>query len=267
MTGSAANPVVLDPFRTIIEVGWNFVTHIAVKVSVGLDNLGGHTSTHLDVPNYEDITTTIPDADWGVIWTIVPADYLEELLFIGSDVYESRYLQLFGKDIHTASAWKKDSALPEGGSWIGLDEEDYTYTGLPDMEATGSVDIQSITNGPPSFTPSPLAGWEEEPGGTGGGMHIPGDETKIFDQVPNPSFRLLYNAIWTDGPYWARGPGSSKGYGGYLGNVETSVINKVFSDATFTITYKNQHYRPVATYFVPGANEPDLWVLLKKQTS
>lgn len=266
MPGTAANPVVLDPFRTIIEVGWNFVTHIAIKVSAGIDDLGGHTSTHLDVPNYEDITTTIPDADWGTIWRIVPADYIAELLFVGSDTFESRYLQLAGKDIHTASAWKKDSALPEGGSWIGLSEEDYTYSGLPDMEASGSVDIQSLTN-TEAYTPFPQAGWQDEPGGTGGGMHIPGDETKIFDMVPNPTLRFYTNAIWTDGPYWARGPGSSKGYGGYTGHVETDIINKVFSDALLTVTYKNQHYRPVATYFVPDPAEPDLWVLLKKQTS
>ncbi|WP_018516493.1 hypothetical protein [Rhizobium leguminosarum] len=264
MPGSVGNPVVLDPFRTIIEVGWNFVTHIAVKVVVVVDNLGGHTSVPLDVPNYEDITVTIPDADWDVTWLIVPADYAAHLLFVGSDVYQSNYQQLFGKDIQTASAWKKNSSSPAGGSWIALDADDYTYTGLPDMEATGPVNIQALVNSP-AYTPYPDVGWQDEPGGTGDGMHIPGDDTKIFDQVPNPSWRFYLNAIWSEGPYWARGPGSSKGYGGYTSHFETDIINKVFSDATFTITHKGQNYRPVASYFVPG--EPDLWVLLKKQTS
>jgi hypothetical protein len=112
MPGSAANPVVLDPFRTIIEVGWG-ARFIALEISYRADK-GWYDSISCSPPEH----------------LITPDDHLST----GLHSYSGTYLSTLGVPIESPTTEQKiqNAYVWKGGEWQSLEWGDYGAT-MPDL--------------------------------------------------------------------------------------------------------------------------------------
>jgi hypothetical protein len=72
MPGSAANPVVLDPFRTIVEVGWNPATHVAFPIDYRATLYYTYSADPCDPPEFSE-------SSGPAHWT----EYLTQIVYSG----------------------------------------------------------------------------------------------------------------------------------------------------------------------------------------
>lgn len=255
MPGSAASPVVLDPFRTITEVGWNVVTHIAISVTAGQDFQDGTVAVPLPPDPGLGSRPVIPEADWYNTWRIVPADYANDVQFVGTYTHSLDYGS--GPQPQSAYIWRKFDA-----QWWQVSPSGVAQ--LPDITASGSYDAQTeLTN--PSYGFPPQGKWQMSPGGEGDGKHVPGEPSLLFASDTAPVWKYALNAIWTESPYWASGPSFSVGFGGYTAAQEKVLIDKVLPAGNVIARYKGQAFRGCATALqVLGGGSEVLWILCKR---
>ncbi|MDK1386387.1 hypothetical protein QN224_13305 [Sinorhizobium sp. 8-89] len=245
MPGSADNPVVLDPFRTIIEVGWNSVTHLAFYVEVGRDF---ENNSFADRPPIPADPPDIPPGDWGTTWitnVYNGGTLTESVLYIGSGGPHAPHIY------RSSSGWQSAGAVPIDG-------------GLPpftDSVTYGALD--HLWN--PFFGPLFEDLWKMTPGGSGAGLTVPGEPDITFDSNTSPHAFINHNAIYTGAPYWGEGPGSSFDFGAYTAAQETAIIDLPYPAGDIVARYSGRAFRGCSTAFHdPGSGPKRLWILCER---
>ncbi|MGR9317279.1 hypothetical protein ACU8LZ_12610 [Rhizobium leguminosarum] len=251
MPGSAGNPVVLDPFRTIIEVGWDNVTHVAfyIEASPGFED----DSSQAYPPIPEDLPI-IPDGDWDTTWSQVHNN-------IGTLTQSVGYIGSGGP--HAPSVYRTNAG------WQAVDASDIPIDGgLPAFS-------QSETYGVLDHFWNVFFGnlyddfWKTTAGGSGGGLTVPGEPGIAFDSDTSPHAYLNHNALYSEAPYWAMGPGSAIAFGAYSAAQETVIIDKAYPAGDILLRYKTRAFRACATAFHdPGGSlAKRLWILFQRSPS
>jgi len=249
MPGSADNPVILDPFRTIIEVGWNNATHVAFYIEAAPGFVNDSSQAYPPIP--EDLPV-IPTGDWATIWKQVINNIgtlTQSVGYVGSGGPHGPYVY-------------------RANEWHAVDVSDIPIDGgLPDFS-------QSVTYGVLDHFWNEFFGdlyedfWKMTSGGSGGGLAIPGDPSITFDSDTSPHAYLNHNALYTETPYWAEGPGSSIDFGAYSAAHETVIIDQAYPAGDIVVRYKTRAYRACATAFQdPGAGTKRLWILCQRSPS
>lgn len=235
--GSAQRPVVLDPFRTIVEVGWG-AKYLAIRVGLELDIEKGTYEVGGGGPPFEDpwthdyvdsIGIEIPDNGVGGAWIGGKGGWTT----IGTDTIGTTGLP--SPDSITLGYWEWNAALG-----FGLRPPFHKF-------AAGGA------GAPPDLPASPI--------GT------------PFSGGLDPTLKIMGQQI-ADGPFDVPfAPGSLPGKWGKaaatgvpLSPTITEIDSLPFDVSGLVATYQEKTYVPIATsVFVAGNGSGDLYVLLEKQ--
>ncbi len=248
MPGSAGDPVRLDPFRRIVEVGWGAMTHLAFSIAIDV--------------NYSRDAVFDPPPDPG----------LGNRPVITAEQYVSGWAQQFFTAGSETYDFQKSATSPvevrafRSGRWVAISAASMVIDGgLPPFSHTSTSDIVSVfTNDYFPLHSSPHGLWTLTPGGAGGGLHVPGRPDKPFAYGTSPKVYMEYNAIRTEGDYWASTPGLGVQFGSMSAHQVTPIIDKVYPVSGMLVRYRGKAFRGVATAV---ANADDLWILCERSAA
>lgn len=252
MPGSAANPVVLDPFRTIVEVGWNSITHLAFYIEAGPNF---QNDSFDDRPPIPGSRPTIPDADWGTTWSLITNN-------AGTLTQSIQYINSGGP--YTPHLYRSASGWSEvGAGTVAIDG------GMPPFSDSVTYGVLDHFNNP-HFGAIFQDFWMMTPGGEGAGLTVPDQPSIAFDSDTAPRAYIDNNAVYTESPYWAdRQTGVAIGFGAYSEAQETVIIDKTYPATGMIARQDGRAFRAVATALhIPGGpTAKRLWILLARSPS
>jgi len=246
MPGSAANPVVLDPFRTIIEVGWG-ARFMALEISYRADK-------EFDNP----VSCSPPEHE------VTPEDNLSG----GLHRYYGTYLSSLGVPIETPTTEQKilNAYLWKGGGWQSLAWGDYGAT-MPDLPGSMEEVFAPFTyhdggTEDPFYLPAP--GTTMTPPDPD--LPVPGYTDLRFDENAastvdidkmielTGSIMCCYHALSPDVTFRARS---------YTPGAFLPTLSLFFPMDGVSATYLGKTYNPVASKLLPDAGSRVI-ILLEK---
>ncbi|KEC73138.1 hypothetical protein RLPCCGM1_c1254 [Rhizobium leguminosarum bv. phaseoli CCGM1] len=272
MPGTVDNPVILDPFRTIIEVGWPSEKYIAVWLSL--------------VINSPDIT-----------WTPGPG-IPEEMPFLSEEEWLNTWHDFSGSDQPSAEThayeWSainpiNDPSVSRTGAssdWNAIELSELSDIAYPPLSGLSWARANQKAAGgrfsdglgqigvPPANPPQGLNGVS---GGSYGDVMLPLPVHPVlgelsFDQSAAPSVVHSDNCVAVEDPQWKlvdEGPLPSIEYGANAAGDLHYYLNTTLSVSSMTLTYKTRTYKAVATKIIPdelsSSTFPSFWVLLERQ--
>ncbi|TCN30351.1 hypothetical protein [Sinorhizobium americanum] len=156
MAGSESNPVVLDPFRTIVEVGWNLV------------------------PEYIEIIVPIEATSTGDGQNACPAEYPDQFPYGDALSLTSTYLVSYLVDNVIEAG--KPYALSAMGYWRHKSESLTVDSGDNPVTITGVPEGPFIDVSPDAWTHT----YAGEGGSSGHGVRIAGLEASEYEDPDYP---------------------------------------------------------------------------------
>jgi hypothetical protein len=239
MAGTEANPVRLDPWQNIVEVGWNTITHVAFYVTGSADVTPGPGDSpppdpglgnrlELTAEEY-DMWANDPDGGYSVSWDYASGDPQGESIF------------------------------RRNGDWESADLEEWEQCALP---AFGG----GATAGPYQFTGSFDVFWDVPGGGGANDKNVPGQPGIPFDGSTSPMLVGESSHVFSGDPEWVEtfDPLQHK-YAAPFADGPADVFRATFSADGIVIIYKNKAYRAIATAdHEPTPNNRRLWVLCER---
>jgi len=263
MAGSVANPVSLDPFRTITEVHWNNATHICFYIMVTRDT--STTVTTFDPP---------PDPGFGLRHELPYEEYTYYYIDIRTDVYTpvAGYVSTTISYGYDGGAVINSPFTYRSGSWSGVSGSEVSIDGgLPAVTTSGTWSTSETSwTDYPAFTAAHNDGeiWKTETGGSGAGISVPSGSSLLFDESTSPRFLRENNMMASGDPEWvSNGPffAFSQPYSSGV----TTIYNEVFPASSIVARYKGKAYRCIATKYQKnlGGYVNRMWILCARSPS
>lgn len=243
MPGSAANPVVLDPFRTITEVGWGRFLALEISFRGGFEAYPQVACA----PVVNEINSDNPN--WASGLKACKGEYMVNGVPIENPTDEQK--------IVSAREWK-------GGTWHNLSWGQYAVT-MPNLPADMRTDFGEFERrwaGSSFILPtkgtaiSPISETVKVPGFTDLLFDEGLDVSLDFDKLEELTGAILcsYHFGNPDTWYLARA---------YTPGTFLPTLSLIFPMAGITATYKDATYRPIASKLRPDF-DGRIFILLQK---
>jgi hypothetical protein len=256
MSGSEADPVRLDPFTRITEVGWNIWTHLCFEIQISVVNGGSVSNVPTDPKPGPPGYIPIPEADYNAE---------NGFLVIGRDAnqeYATGYSETtidWGAEVTTIYGWKKTNSVEEEDNWTTINSGFEIVGGLPSIGQTGGYAINEAGGVCQAlgFGPFPQSGFDETqtPEEDLEGMYIPNDPSKPFNWGPSQSWKLGTSGRYDGDFFWGGYASTAYDWGSYHHKEINYYIDATIDGTAITVKYKGQTFRGIgfrATGFTKG---------------